>query len=72
MFHGSLNSLGTGVDPFSPPVADIQGSIGPLKTPSPRAASPSGNHSHSALLELNSYFLFPININILLILTITT
>ncbi|XP_067237473.1 epsin-3 isoform X1 [Chanodichthys erythropterus] len=32
---------GTGVDPFSPPVADIQGSIGPLKTPSPRAASPS-------------------------------
>ncbi|XP_051569298.1 epsin-3-like isoform X3 [Myxocyprinus asiaticus] len=33
--------LGTGVDPFSPPVVDRQGSIGPLKTPSPRAGSPS-------------------------------
>ncbi|KAL1277672.1 hypothetical protein QQF64_024345 [Cirrhinus molitorella] len=32
---------GTGVDPFSPLVADRQGSIGPLKTPSPRAGSPS-------------------------------
>ncbi|XP_067279453.1 epsin-3 isoform X2 [Pseudorasbora parva] len=32
---------GTGVDPFSPTVADKQGSIGPLKTPSPRAGSPS-------------------------------
>ncbi|KAI7803345.1 putative epsin-3-like [Triplophysa rosa] len=32
---------GTGVDPFSPLPADKQGSIGPLRTPSPRAASPS-------------------------------
>ncbi|CAM4409610.1 unnamed protein product [Leuciscus chuanchicus] len=32
---------GTGVDPFSPTVSDKQGSIGPLKTPSPRAGSPS-------------------------------
>uniref|UniRef100_A0A8C1YEJ4 Epsin 3a n=1 Tax=Cyprinus carpio TaxID=7962 RepID=A0A8C1YEJ4_CYPCA len=32
---------GTGVDPFSPLVGDKQGSIGPLKTPSPRAGSPS-------------------------------
>lgn len=32
---------GTGVDPFSPLVAEKQGSIGPLKTPSPRAGSPS-------------------------------
>ncbi|XP_051996044.1 epsin-3-like isoform X2 [Xyrauchen texanus] len=32
---------GTGVDPFSPPLVDRQGSIGPLKTPSPRAGSPS-------------------------------
>ncbi|XP_050956446.1 epsin-3 isoform X4 [Labeo rohita] len=38
---------GTGVDPFSPVVADRQGSIGPLKTPSPRAGSPSGNHNNS-------------------------
>ncbi|XP_026072420.1 epsin-3-like isoform X2 [Carassius auratus] len=32
---------GTGVDPFSTVEADKQGSIGPLKTPSPRAGSPS-------------------------------
>ncbi|XP_016318834.1 epsin-3-like isoform X1 [Sinocyclocheilus anshuiensis] len=32
---------GTGVDPFSPLEVDKQGSIGPLKTPSPRAGSPS-------------------------------
>ncbi|XP_052409202.1 epsin-3 isoform X1 [Carassius gibelio] len=35
---------GTGVDPFSPLVADKQGSIGPLKTPSPRAGSPSDDN----------------------------
>lgn len=32
---------GIGADPFSLPAADKQGSIGPLKTPSPRAGSPS-------------------------------
>ncbi|XP_021327142.1 epsin-3 isoform X1 [Danio rerio] len=32
---------GAGVDPFSPPVVDRRGSIGPLKTSPPRAGSPS-------------------------------
>uniref|UniRef100_A0A8C1HKD0 ENTH domain-containing protein n=1 Tax=Cyprinus carpio carpio TaxID=630221 RepID=A0A8C1HKD0_CYPCA len=35
------SARGTGVDPFSPLEADKQGSIGPLRTPSPRAGSPS-------------------------------
>lgn len=52
LFLSWLILAATGVDPFSPPPADKKGSAAPVKSPSPRPGSPSGNYFYLLQIEL--------------------